>query len=276
MPGRLRARNRRRNKRGVIKSNDNTKNGAKENPKKGNSSSSAFSSNKIETVLAKAKKRKIMTDAESFCYVKETTKALPEDHDATCMICLTNDANCQLIHKGKKRNGDGKEHLCTHRICYDCLKKSIANQEAASGGIIQPVCPFCKGVVTKAVKIETGDQMKAIHLPPFAERETIATLQAADDAGLRFAVNYEDVDAGRYDRVVSSWKLLAPGQHEPHHCVRSDMKKVYVHLMLNVVVGTRGLPSCSYFEQCIMRKLKEINKPYEKWLPKVYRSSTRV
>lgn len=274
MPGRLRAHNRRRNKRGVIKSNDNTKNGAKENPKKGNSSSSASCSTKIETVLAKAKKRKIMTDVESFCYVKETTKALGEDHDATCMICADKIANCQFIHKGKS-NGDGKQHNCTHRICYDCLKESIANQEAVSGEIIQPKCPFCKGVVAKAVKIETGDQMKTIHLPPFKERNTVSTLVAGNKAGLKFAFNYEDVDDEDH-LVVTSWKLLAPGEHEPHHVVKSTMTGTFVFLMTNVIIGIPGLPSCSFLERSIMMKLREINKPFEKWLPEVYRSSTRV
>jgi hypothetical protein len=150
------------------------------------------------SVLQRPAKRMKFTPSAKKCrtYVKPNTEKVE------CLICCDALAEHRLIHKESK---DGEENKCDQPICFECLKKSIANQIPKTNGGIKPKCPFCNNEICSVVTLD--DKKTVTRLPAFQ----MPTVQQVMEAGIeqKLEFYYKKVE----NRVVD-WKLATSSERK--------------------------------------------------------------
>ncbi len=246
------------------------------------------------------KKRKrycCLNDDECKRLVEDTSKSNGSDVDTTCMICFDKVANAQLIHLTNK-DGAKKENLCTYRLCFDCVIKSIAAQELGRDDVcIVPRCPCCKQPVGKVVKLdEAFKPVEVCDLPKFTQQKPSHLFDNAKNARLYFCynfvtdevtqkrtlVNYEIIeDITEFDFEGEDVKISTPNSilinsfhiQKPPNQWEMVFKRSAVFTAIPL---ERGWPSPSELQSALKRKLKEIGKLDLSWLPAIYGGTMEV
>ena len=166
-----------------------------------------------------------------------------------------------------------KENLCQKRLCFSCIKNSIASQitkgsDYHQATIIQPICPFCRQPVEKAVDVEN---LKVHDLPSFLKPRKDQTLLKAHQNKLIFCIEMDD------DETFSNWEILLPSES---HKTNSSNKILVSHTSWKEIWETtwkfysdgenNGWPSPMEVLGGIKTKLTKENLLDRSWLPPIY------
>ena len=130
------------------------------------------------------------------------TYVKPNAEKVECLICCDALAEHRLIHKESK---DGGENKCDQPICFECLKKSIANQIPKTNGAVKPKCPFCNNEICSVVTSNVNRTVT--RLPAFQMPTVEQVMEAGIEQKLEFY--YKKVE----NRVVD-WKLATSSERK--------------------------------------------------------------